>query len=49
MGAATGIHFEYIDGVLADQVPDKAMPPGAEVWTGAVRGSWRAHMNALRM
>lgn len=48
MAATTGLHFEFFPAVRAEQVPDKAMPPGAQGWLGGVRGSWRAHINALR-
>ncbi|CAN8104388.1 unnamed protein product [Discula destructiva] len=47
MGAATGLHFTFLPGVDGTKVPDSAMPPKAEGWTGKVRGSWRAHMDAL--
>lgn len=47
MAATTGLHFDYLPGVSGEDVPDKAMPPGPG-GAGGVRGSWRAHMNALR-
>lgn len=47
MGAATGLHFTFLPEVAGTAVPDSAMPPGAEGCTDKVRGSWRAHMDAL--
>jgi hypothetical protein len=48
MGSSTGLRFTFLPGVDAAKVPDSAMPPEATGWTGKVRGSWRAHMDALR-
>lgn len=47
MGATTGLRFTFLPGVDAAKVPDAAMPPKAAGWTGKVRASWRAHMDAL--
>ncbi|KAI3390345.1 hypothetical protein diail_10012, partial [Diaporthe ilicicola] len=47
MGATTGLRFTFLPGVDAAKVPDAAMPPEAAGWTGKVRASWRAHMDAL--
>lgn len=47
MGVTTGLHFSFLPAVDGSKVPDSAMPPKAEGWTGKVRGSWRAHMDAL--
>jgi len=49
-GAVTGIKFDWIDGVSGDQVSDKALPPDSldiNISKGN-KGSWRAHMTALR-
>ncbi|KAG8156515.1 hypothetical protein KVR01_013619 [Diaporthe batatas] len=47
MGSSTGLRFTFLPGVDVANVPDSAMPPGAKGWTGKVRASWRAHMDAL--
>ncbi|KAH8767283.1 hypothetical protein F5883DRAFT_629567 [Diaporthe sp. PMI_573] len=47
MGSTTGLRFTFLPGVDGAKVPDSAMPPDAARWTGKVRGSWRAHMDAL--
>lgn len=47
MGATTGLRFTFLPGVDVANVPDAAMPPKAQGWTGKVRASWRAHMDAL--
>ncbi|POS70412.1 hypothetical protein DHEL01_v211193 [Diaporthe helianthi] len=47
MGSSTGLRFTFLPGVDAARVPDSAMPPHAAGWTGKVRASWRAHMDAL--
>lgn len=48
--AFSEINLDWIDGVSGDAVFEKALPPGDRInlSTGA-RGSWRAHMNAIRM
>ena len=49
-GALTGLDLDWIDGVAGDQIDDKAFPEdssGKNISKGN-RGSWRAHMNALR-
>ncbi|KAI9830942.1 MAG: hypothetical protein M1819_005325 [Sarea resinae] len=48
-GAATHIEFDWVDGVLGADVPDKAItPPMNREQLGAGNiGSWRAHLNAL--
>ncbi|KAF2707015.1 glycosyltransferase family 25 protein [Pleomassaria siparia CBS 279.74] len=45
----TGISLDWIDGISADDMQDKAYPPGnhKKLPPGNL-GSWRAHMNALR-
>ncbi|KAH7135821.1 glycosyltransferase family 25 protein [Dendryphion nanum] len=45
----SGISLDWIDGIQADDIAEKAYPPGKhrELSKGN-RGSWRAHMNALR-
>jgi hypothetical protein len=50
MSALTGIKLDWIDGVVGDAVPDKALPPPAshEKIPPANIGSWRAHLNALQ-
>lgn len=49
-GALTGVKFDWIDGVLGDDVPDEVLPADGRdrhISKGN-KGSWRAHMNALR-
>lgn len=49
-GALTGIKFDWIDGVSGDDVPDDVLPADSQdkhISKGN-KGSWRAHMNALR-
>ncbi|KAK1074876.1 hypothetical protein LTR74_000720 [Friedmanniomyces endolithicus] len=44
----TGLRVEYVDGVT--EVDERGLPPGGEeIKSKGVRGSWRAHMNVLRM
>ncbi|ORY13084.1 hypothetical protein BCR34DRAFT_481719, partial [Clohesyomyces aquaticus] len=45
----SGLSVEWIDGVAVDDIVEKAYPPGdhRSVPDGN-KGSWRAHMNALR-
>nr|POE94375.1 hypothetical protein CFP56_16615 [Quercus suber] len=42
--------FVFIDGVYGDKVPDNALPPefAAKEPSAKVKGSWRAHMNAIQ-
>lgn len=48
-GSLTGLHFDFVNGVLGDSIPEKAYPPGSgPTFSAANRGSWRAHMNAIR-
>lgn len=47
MGVSTGLHFSFLPAADGSKVPDSAMPPKAQGWTGKVRGSWRGHMDAL--
>ncbi|KAF2739604.1 hypothetical protein EJ04DRAFT_284957 [Polyplosphaeria fusca] len=50
LGASyTGLTLDWIDGVSAEGMDERAYPPGdhREVSKGN-KGSWRAHMNALR-
>lgn len=49
-GALTGVEFDWIEGVAGDDVPDDVLPLdslGKHISKGN-KGSWRAHMNALR-
>lgn len=49
-GAVTGLQLGYIDGVGASDVEDRTLPADAlekRILPGN-KGSWRAHMNALR-
>ena len=47
--AYTGLDIEYVDGVTG--VENKTLPPGGiEVGINAGSlGSWRAHLNAIRL
>ncbi|ETI22958.1 hypothetical protein G647_04753 [Cladophialophora carrionii CBS 160.54] len=48
-GAVSNIKVEFIDGVHGDTVLDKVIPPKhVDNPEAALRGSWRAHVNALR-
>jgi hypothetical protein len=48
-GAVSNIQVEFSDGVHGDTVLDKVLPPKhRENPDAALRGSWRAHVNALR-
>lgn len=48
--ALTGFHVNWVDGVKADTVVDKAVPFGIDRHGGfgSNLGSWRGHMNAIR-
>lgn len=48
--ALTGFHVDWVDGVKADTVVDKAVPFGIDRHGGfgSNLGSWRGHMNAIR-
>jgi GR25 family glycosyltransferase involved in LPS biosynthesis len=48
--ALSNIEIEFIDGLLGETVPDKAIPAGPEYTRlpEPVIGSWRGHMNAIR-
>ncbi|EXJ63176.1 hypothetical protein A1O7_03622 [Cladophialophora yegresii CBS 114405] len=47
--AVSNIQVEFINGVHGDTVLDKVLPPKhVENPEAALRGSWRAHVNALR-
>ncbi|KAK4139493.1 glycosyltransferase [Dichotomopilus funicola] len=48
--ALSDMQFEFIDGVMGKDVPDKAVPSSPEHTrlADASIGSWRAHMNAVR-
>jgi hypothetical protein len=51
LGAALGnLEIEFIDGVMGNTVPDKAVPltPELDRPPDPVVGSWRAHMNAIQ-
>ena len=45
----SGVTLTWIDGIEAESIREKAYPPGyhREISDGN-KGSWRAHMNALR-
>ena len=52
LGAAvTGLRLSYVDGVRGSDVEDRTLPADAleERILPGNKGSWRAHMNALRM
>ncbi|KAI9830031.1 MAG: hypothetical protein M1819_005861 [Sarea resinae] len=46
----TNIHLDWIDGIWGKDIPDKALPLGAnrELMGNGNLGSWRAHMNAIQ-
>lgn len=50
--AVSNLTLEWVDGVDGDTVEERVLPPGDRPKhrssDAAVRGSWRAHMNALR-
>ncbi|KAK7962856.1 uncharacterized protein PG986_003681 [Apiospora aurea] len=50
--AVSNITLEWVEGVDGDRVEERVLPPGDrpkhKSSDAAVRGSWRAHMNALR-
>jgi hypothetical protein len=48
--ALSDMQLEFIDGVMGQDVPDKAVPMAKdkERLRDASIGSWRAHMNAVR-
>lgn len=51
LGAAlSNIDIEFIDGVLGQDVPDKAVPtsPNHGRLQDPSIGSWRAHINAIQ-
>lgn len=46
----TGFSLDWINGVRGEDIPDKAIPFGADrekLWNNNL-GSWRGHMNAVR-
>ena len=49
--SVSGIKLNYLDGIRGENVPDKALPVNQEnrKLTEAQIGSWRSHMNAIRM
>ena len=48
-GALTDIRFDFVDGVRGDTIPEKAFPPGeGHTFPAGQKGSWRAHINAIR-
>jgi hypothetical protein len=49
-GALTGVAFDWVDGVAGDDVPDDVLPLDSldKHISKGNKGSWRAHMNALR-
>ncbi|KAK8852203.1 glycosyltransferase family 25 protein [Apiospora arundinis] len=50
--AVSNLTLDWVDGVDGDTVEERVLPPGdrpkSKSSDTAVRGSWRAHMNALR-
>ncbi|TQS33688.1 hypothetical protein Golomagni_05956 [Golovinomyces magnicellulatus] len=44
------LHVEFVDGVISQEISEKAIPQTtkAKPLKGAVLGSWRAHINAVR-
>lgn len=47
--ALTGFHLDWVDGVRAESIADKAVPYGIDRHGfGSNLGSWRGHMNAIR-
>lgn len=48
--ALSDMQLEFIDGVVGDTVPEKAIPKDKSLnhLTGAGLGSWRGHMNAIQ-
>ena len=46
----TNLKFDYLDGVVGKNIPQKALPVGQEQrnMQNSTLGSWRAHMNAIR-
>ncbi|EHL01260.1 hypothetical protein M7I_2726 [Glarea lozoyensis 74030] len=50
--ALSDIKFDFIDAIHGDQVPDRAIPFGtgrSAAGGDSNIGSWRAHMNAIKM
>lgn len=52
LGAAlSNLKIEFVDGIIGDKVPDKAIPathPEHKRPLDPVVGSWRAHLNAIQ-
>ncbi|KAI1481823.1 glycosyltransferase family 25 protein [Daldinia eschscholtzii] len=50
MSSLTGFKLSWIDGVVGDTIPDKALPFGwdRETMRDSNLGSWRGHINAMR-
>jgi len=48
--AVSNIDIEFIDGIVGENVPDKALPPGGgrKNMPEPDIGSWRGHMNVLQ-
>jgi hypothetical protein len=48
--ALSDIELEFVDGVIGNEVLDKAIPakPGNNRMPDPVIGCWRAHMNAIQ-
>lgn len=46
----SGMSVNFVDGVDAEKIHEKAYPPGRAErgLSKGLKGSWRAHMNALR-
>ncbi|RYP03756.1 hypothetical protein DL764_004931 [Monosporascus ibericus] len=51
MASMTGLRLTWIDGVRGSSIPDKALPFGwdRKVMPDANLGSWRSHINAIRL
>lgn len=50
MAALSGIHVDWVDGVEASSISEKAVPFGIDLnkTRDNFLGSWRGHMDAIR-
>ncbi|KAI1137410.1 glycosyltransferase family 25 protein [Hypoxylon sp. FL0543] len=48
-GAVSNLTFTWIDGVAADQAPDRVAPVSKGGRSSGAKASWISHMNALRV
>jgi hypothetical protein len=48
--ALSNIEFEFVDGVLGENVENKTIPagPGHNRMPNPIIGCWRGHMNAIQ-